>query len=150
MEANKKIIVYTDGGSRGNPGEAAIGFVIADEKGNAIKKHGERLGVKTNNEAEYMAVIAAIKKARALLGKEKTKKISAEVRMDSELVARQLSGKYKIQEERLFPLFIAIWNLRQDFRNIYFLHIPREQNKEADRLVNEALDNTQKQMLFLL
>jgi|SRR3989344_7668356 len=149
MERNKnqKIIIYTDGGSRGNPGEAAIGFVIADEKGNAIKKHGERLGVKTNNEAEYAAVIAALKKAKALFGKEKTKTLSVEVRMDSELVVRQLTGKYKIQEERLFPLFIAMWNLQQDFASISFTHIPREQNKEADRLVNEALDQRDQKLL---
>ena len=149
MERNKnqKIINYTDGGSRGNPGEAAIGFVIADEKGNAIKKHGERLGVKTNNEAEYAAVIAALKKAKALFGKEKTKTLSVEVRMDSELVVRQLTGKYKIQEERLFPLFIAMWNLQQDFASISFTHIPREQNKEADRLVNEALDQRDQKLL---
>ena len=149
MERNKnqKIIIYTDGGSRGNPGEAAIGFVIADEKGNAIKKHGERLGVKTNNEAEYAAVIAALKKAKALFGKEKTKTLSVEVRMDSELVVRQLTGKYKIQEERLFPLFITMWNLQQDFASISFTHIPREQNKEADRLVNEALDQRDQKLL---
>ncbi|HEY4497889.1 MAG TPA: ribonuclease HI family protein [Candidatus Paceibacterota bacterium] len=149
MERNKnqKIIIYADGGSRGNPGEAAIGFVIADEKGNAIKKHGERLGVKTNNEAEYAAVIAALKKAKALFGKEKTKTLSVEVRMDSELVVRQLTGKYKIQEERLFPLFIAMWNLQQDFASISFTHIPREQNKEADRLVNEALDQRDQKLL---
>ena len=149
MERNKnqKIIIYTDGGSRGNPGEAAIGFVIVDEKGNAIKKHGERLGVKTNNEAEYAAVIAALKKAKALFGKEKTKTLSVEVRMDSELVVRQLTGKYKIQEERLFPLFITMWNLQQDFASISFTHIPREQNKEADRLVNEALDQRDQKLL---
>ena len=147
MEANQKIIIYTDGGSRGNPGEAAIGFVIADGKGNVIKKHGERLGVKTNNEAEYTAVVLALKKAKALFGKEKTKKMSVEARMDSELVARQLTGTYKIQEEHLFPLFIAIWNLRQDFAGISFTHIPREKNKEADRLVNEALDQRDQKLL---
>src|SRR3989344_7867394 len=113
MERNKnqKIIIYTDGGSRGNPGQAALGFVIQGEKGQTIKEHGERLGIKTNNEAEYMAVVAALKKAKALFGKEKTKKMSVEVRMDSELLMRQLNGIYKIEKEHLWPFFIAIWNL---------------------------------------
>ena len=104
MEKSKKIIVYTDGGSRGNPGPAALGVVIKDEKGNLIKKYGEALGAKTNNEAEYAAVVSALKKIKALFGKEKTKKMVVDMRMDSELVAKQLTGKYKIEVERLFPL----------------------------------------------
>nr|KKS46739.1 MAG: Ribonuclease H [Candidatus Giovannonibacteria bacterium GW2011_GWF2_42_19] len=118
MEKSKKIIVYTDGGSRGNPGPAALGVVIKDEKGNLIKKYGEALGAKTNNEAEYAAVVSALKKIKALFGKEKTKKMVVDMRMDSELVAKQLTGKYKIEVERLFPLFIKIWNLKMDFKNI--------------------------------
>ena len=91
MEKNQKIIVYTDGGSRGNPGPAAIGVVISDGKGNVIKEYGERLGIKTNNEAEYAAVVSALKKLKALYGKEKTKKMEAEMRMDSELATKQLT-----------------------------------------------------------
>jgi len=147
MEANQKIIIYTDGGSRGNPGEAAIGFVIADGKGNVIKKHGERLGIQTNNEAEYAAVIFALKKTKALFGKEKTRKMEVEMRMDSELVASQLNGEYKIEEERMFPLFISVWNLKMDFAKVTFSHVRREQNKEADRLVNMALDSEQGRLL---
>lgn len=144
-EANK-LIVYTDGGSRGNPGKAAIGIVICDEKGNVIKEYGERLGVKTNNEAEYGAVIFALKKVKALFGKDKTKKMEVNFKMDSEFVMKQLRGEYKIEEERMFPLFIAVWNLRMDFANVAFSHVPREKNKEADRLVNEALDNEPKRL----
>jgi ribonuclease HI len=140
MVKSEKIIVYTDGGARGNPGPAATGVVITDEKGNFIKKYSKEIGVRTNNEAEYEAVIFALQKIKQLFGKEKVKKINIEIRMDSELVARQLNGKYKVEEEKLFPLFIKIWNLKMDFGNISFVEIPREKNREADRLLNEELD----------
>ncbi len=143
----QKIIVYTDGGSRGNPGPAALGVVIQNAKGQTFKKYGEALGVKTNNEAEYEAVIFALKKIKQLLGKEKIKNAVFEIRMDSELVCRQLSGEYKIEEERLFPLFIKIWNLKMDFGQVLFRHIPREKNREADRMVNETLDSGQSSLL---
>ena len=136
----EKIIIYTDGGSRGNPGLAGMGVVIANEKGKMVKEYSGFLGVKTNNEAEYEAVIFGLKKIKALLGKEKIKNTEIEFRLDSQLIARQLNGEYKIEEERLFPLFIKIWNLKMDFGPIKFSEIPREQNKEADRLANEAMD----------
>lgn len=139
----EKVVVYTDGGSRGNPGPAALGVVISDEKGNLIKEYGERLGIKTNNEAEYAAVIFALKKLKQLFGKDKCKKIVLEFRMDSEFVMKQLNGEYKIEEERMFPFFVAVWNLKMDFARVTFSHVPREKNKEADRLVNEALDKEQ-------
>ncbi len=137
----EKIIVYADGGARGNPGPAAIGIVI-ERSGRTIGKYGESIGERTNNEAEYEAVIFALKKLKHLFGKQKTRDLEVEVRMDSELVARQLSGKYKITEERFYPLFIKIWNLKMDFGNISFTEIPREKNREADRLLNEELDRT--------
>lgn len=136
----EKIIVYADGGARGNPGPAAIGVVIARGK-RVVGRYGENIGERTNNEAEYEAVVFALQKIKHLFGKQKTRDLNVEVRMDSELVARQLAGKYKITEERFFPLFIKIWNLKMDFGGISFVEIPREENKEADRLVNEALDN---------
>jgi len=136
----EKIIIYTDGGSRGNPGPAGMGVVIANEKGKMMKEYSGFLGVKTNNEAEYEAVIFGLKKIKALLGKEKIKNTEIEFRLDSELVARQLEGFYKIENEKLAPLFLKIWNLKIDFGRIYFKHIPREQNMEADRLANEAMD----------
>ena len=137
----EKIIIYTDGGSRGNPGPAGMGVVIANEKGKMVKEYSGFLGVKTNNEAEYEAVIFGLKKIKALLGKEKIKNTEIEFRLDSELVSRQLEGFYKIENEKLAPLFLKIWNLKMDFGKIYFKHIPREQNREADRLANEAMDN---------
>ena len=141
--SKEKLIVYTDGGSRGNPGEAAIGVVIRDEKGNVVKEYGEAIGIKTNNEAEYAAVISALKKIKALFGKEKAKKTEVNFKMDSEFVMKQLNGEYKIEEERMQPLFIAVWNLKMDFARVTFSHVRREQNKEADRLVNMALDSRQ-------
>lgn len=146
MPENKKITINADGGSRGNPGPSAVGVVIRG--GGKEKKYGEFLGSRTNNEAEYEAVILALKKARQLFGKEKTKKAEVEVFLDSELVANQLNGKYKIEEERLFPLFIKIWNLRQDFGKITFGAVPREKNREADRLVNQELDQKEQGSIF--
>lgn len=136
-----KIIVYTDGGSRGNPGPAATGVVIMNESGQKIKEYNQVLEeTATNNEAEYEAVIFALKKLKQLFGKEKTKNLAAEFRVDSELVASQLNGQFKVSEERMQLLFMKVWNLKFDFGRISFKSIPREQNKRADQLVNEALD----------
>ncbi len=147
MEKNiQNVVIFTDGGSRGNPGPAAIGVVIKDDKGTVLKSYGEAIGETTNNEAEYRAVISGLQKVKALLGKEKIKKITVHCFMDSELVVKQLTGKYKIEQEKLFPFFIKIWNLRIEFGAIEFTHVPREKNKEADRQVNEALDKEQKQL----
>lgn len=143
MNNSEKIIIYTDGGARGNPGPAAIGASMQSADGHPIKGWGKAIGIATNNEAEYQAVVLALQKAKALFGSKKTKAMHVEVRMDSKLVASQLSGEYKIEEERLFPFFIKIWNLKTDFAGVSFVHVPREQNKEADRLVNEALDRGQ-------
>lgn len=138
-----KIFVYTDGGARGNPGPAAVGVVIKDKGGVVIKGYQETIGERTNNEAEYEAVILALRKLKSLLGREGLKKIEIVICLDSLLVASQLRGEYKVEEERLHPLFMQIWNLRTDFGNINFQHIPRERNKEADKLVNDALDKKQ-------
>jgi ribonuclease HI len=138
----KKIIIYTDGGSRGNPGKAGIGVVYCNEKGQEIKKFGEYLGDNlTNNDAEYMAVILAFKKFKSLFGKELAKNTEVEVRSDSELMVKQLMGEYKLSDPKIQQFFIEIWNLKLDFKSVKFKHIPREKNKEADRLVNEALDS---------
>lgn len=141
-----KFIIYTDGGSRGNPGPSAIGIVIANEKGEAIKKYSESIGEATNNEAEYQAVIFALKKIKALYGKKEAKKSQIEMRIDSELVVNQLNHDYKIEEKNIQQLFLKVWNLMIDFGKIKFISISREQNKEADRLVNEALDKKQEKM----
>ena len=130
----EKFIIYTDGGSRGNPGNAAIGAVVGD------KEYGEQIGVTTNNVAEYKAVIFALKKAKQLLTKAKAKQTDVELRTDSQLLVEQLNGRYKIKDDNLKPLFIDVWNLKLDFKSVEFIHVPREKNKTADSLVNRALD----------
>lgn len=138
----KKITIYTDGGSRGNPGKAAIGVVFCNEKDQVIKKYSEYLGDNlTNNDAEYSAVIFALKKFKSLFGKAIAQTSEIEIRSDSELMVKQLNGEYKLENEKIQKFFIEIWNLKIDFKLIKFKHIPREKNKEADRLVNEALDS---------
>jgi ribonuclease HI len=137
----KKIIIYTDGGSRSNPGPAAIGILFCNEKGNCFKKFSQYLGKMTNNEAEYMAVIFALKKFKSLFGKKLAKEAEIEIRSDSELLVKQLSGKYKILEPSLQPLFLEIWNLRLDFKKVKFKLIPRNKNQEADNLVNATLNS---------
>jgi len=132
--STEKLIIFTDGGSRGNPGPAAIGFVVGG------RKYGEAIGHTTNNVAEYRAVIGALKKAKQLLGKTEAKKTMLDIRMDSKLIVEQMNGRFKILEPDLQTLFIELWNLRQDFKSSTFTHIPREENKEADSMVNEALD----------
>jgi len=138
----RKIIIYTDGGSRGNPGPSAAGAVFCNEKGQIFKKHSEYLGENlTNNEAEYQAVIFALQKFKALFGKKLAKSTEVEIRADSELLIRQLNGEYKILEPKIQALFLKTWNLKLDFKKIKFKLISRTKNQEADKLANEALDN---------
>lgn len=137
----KKITIYTDGGSRGNPGKAGIGVVFCNEQEQIIKKFGEYLGDNlTNNDAEYKAIIFALKKFKSVFGKAIADISDVEIRADSELVVKQLNGEYRLTDPKIQQFFIEIWNLKFDFQSVKFKHIPREKNKEADRLVNEALD----------
>ncbi len=139
-EIGQKVVIYADGGSRGNPGPAAVGVVVCDAKGEAVKKYGEAIGEATNNEAEYRAAIFGFKKIKQIFGRKKSAALNVEIRSDSELLVKQNLGQYKILEEKLQPLFVEIWNLRQDFGAVDFKLIRREENREADKLVNEALD----------
>lgn len=137
----RKIIIYTDGGSRGNPGRAAIGVVFCNEKGQPFKDYSEYLGDNiTNNEAEYQAVIFALKKFKALFGRKIADTSEVELKSDSELLVKQLKGEYKILEPRIQQLFIEVWNLKIDFKKIHFVLVSRDKNQKADKLVNEALD----------
>jgi ribonuclease HI len=146
----KKIIIYTDGGSRGNPGPSAIGVVFCNEKDQIIKKYSQYLGENfTNNEAEYEAVIFSLQKFKALFGKKLAKNSEIELRLDSELLVKQLNGEYKLLEPKIQPLFLKTWNLKLDFKKVKFKLINRTKNKEADGLVNEALNNQERgQNLF--
>jgi ribonuclease HI len=136
----EKIKVYCDGGARNNPGPAAIGVVIEISK-SEIKEYSEFLGSATNNQAEYQAVIFALKKIKQLIGKEKSQALEVEIRSDSELLIKQLNGQFKIKDKDLQPLFFEIWNTKQDFKDVKFIQVPREENKEADLLVNKELNN---------
>ena len=136
---NKKLIIHTDGGARGNPGPAGIGIVIQDEESKVIKEISEYIGEATNNQAEYRAVIRAMEEAQKL-GAEELK-----FYLDSELVVEQLNRRYKVKNKELAPLFVRIFNMSQSLtglgiKKVTFKHVPRERNKEADRLVNEAID----------
>src|SRR3989344_2028839 len=127
-------LIHTDWGSRGNPGPAAIGAVVGE------KEYGESIGNTTNNIAEYKAVIFSLKKAKQLLGGTKAGNTEVELRTDSQLLVNQLNGEFKIKDKGLQPLFIEIWNLKQDFKKVKFIHVTRDKNKNADRMVNKALD----------
>lgn len=142
MKSNaEKIIIHTDGGARGNPGPAGLGVVIADADGTVLKRVAEALGERTNNWAEYEAIARALEELKKHIPKEKRRTTSVEIYSDSELVIKQLRGEYQVKEESLFPQFMKIWNMRvAHFPTLSFVHVPREENKEADRLANKAMD----------
>jgi ribonuclease HI len=129
-----KLQIYTDGGARGNPGPAGIGVVIWSGN-NLVGRHKNYIGEATNNQAEYKAVILALEEAKKLGVKE------LEFFLDSELVVKQINREYKVKDKDLAPLFVQVWNLSMGFKKVIFKHIPREKNKEADKLVNEAIDS---------
>jgi ribonuclease HI len=131
---SKKLVLYTDGASRGNPGPAAIGVVIRSEKGQTLGAISEPIGVCTNNQAEYRAVIAGLEKAL------ETGATHIALYSDSELVVRQLGGDYRVKNELLKPLFARVSELRKGLASFEAHYIPREKNREADALANAALD----------
>ena len=134
-----KYTIHTDGGSRGNPGPAAIGVVIEGE-GIEKKEYAEYIGVTTNNEAEYQAVVHALKKLKQIIGNTNAGNGEVLFCIDSELLVKQLNYEYKVKEEGMQRLFLEVHNLRLDFKKVQFKHILREKNAGADRLVNQALD----------
>lgn len=139
----QKVEVFTDGGSLNNPGEAAIGVVIRFN--NKIKEYSKKIGTKTNNQAEYLAVIFALEKIKLILGKESCQKLEVLLNLDSELIGNQIEGKYKVLDQELFPYFIKVNNLKIDFAQVKVNIIPRENNL-ADRLVKEILSTTSQQL----
>jgi ribonuclease HI len=145
--SEQKFVIHTDGGARGNPGPAAIGVVIEEIGGGLKKEYGEYIGEATNNEAEYQAVIFALKKLKQLIGKKAAREAKVEVCVDSELLERQLGGRYKIMGRKLQELFLELWNLKVDFGGVIFKHLLRDKNKKADKLVNAALDRELNKLL---
>ena len=131
----KRVTIWVDGASRGNPGRAAIGVIIKDERGELMARISQRIGTTTNNQAEYRAIIAAL---------EKTIELGithVAMNSDSELVVRQLNGRYRVRKAELKPLFQKASQLCGSLEGFAITHIPREQNREADRLANAALDS---------
>lgn len=130
--------VWTDGGARGNPGPAGFGVVIKNEAGEILTEIAEYLGETTNNQAEYWGLVTALETVRDLA---QGKPAAVEVRMDSELIVKQMLGEYRIKNAGLKPLY---WKIRASILalggNVTFIHVPRRENKEADALSNVAMD----------
>lgn len=138
MAQSMKLIIYADGASRGNPGFASYGFNIQNEKGNTVYEEGKFIGISTNNFAEYSAVLASLKYVlkRFFRGRP----LTIECYVDSKLVAQQLSGRFKIKSLNLKPLILQVQNLMTGIGKVNFYYIPRDKNKRADYLANQALD----------
>jgi len=131
---NKKLLLYTDGGSRGNPGPSGIGVIILDSKRKKIKEVSKYIGETTNNVAEYSALVCALEEASRLSADEVV------VYMDSELIAKQLNGEYRVKGENIKALFEKTLGILKHFESFEIKHIGREKNKEADKLVNKAIN----------
>lgn len=134
-----KLTIFTDGGARGNPGPAGIGVVIfKSEFGRKdfekLGEYKEFIGETTNNQAEYRALILGLERAQELGGTE------IDMYLDSQLAVEQLNQNYKVKSMDLQPLFVKVWNLSINFKSVKYHHITRDKNKEADKLVNEAVD----------
>ncbi|MCR4402809.1 MAG: ribonuclease HI family protein [Firmicutes bacterium] len=133
-ELERELIIYSDGASRGNPGPAGIGAVILDENESVVAQISAGVGVATNNEAEYLAIAKALETAQELGARR------VRVYVDSELVARQLSGQYAVKSERLRPLVAEVQRLRRLFDSCPVRHVRREMNAKADQLANMGID----------
>jgi ribonuclease HI len=129
-----KARLYTDGGSRGNPGPAAFGFVLEADDGTILAAEGEAIGEATNNVAEYRGLVAGLARAYELSVPE------VEVRSDSELLVKQMRGEYRVKNAALRTLSLEAARLARLIGRVAYVHVPREKNELADRLVNEALD----------
>ncbi len=133
--STSKVIINVDGAARGNPGPAAIGAIIRSENGHVIARVSQRIGVTTNNQAEYQAIIVALEKAISAGARQ------ALVKSDSELAVNQVKGRYKIKNTALRPLYQKVVQLAGALDSFDIEYVPREQNAEADALANRALDN---------
>lgn len=129
-----KLVVNVDGGARGNPGPAAIGAVVQTGEGEVLEERGERIGTATNNVAEYRALLLGIARAAELGASE------LELIGDSELIVRQVKGEYKVKDATMRELHAEVRRALRPFERWSIRHVRREQNAEADRLVNAALD----------
>ena len=130
--------VYIDGGSRGNPGQAAIGFIVFNEKNEEIFRFGKKIGKKTNNVAEYTALIEALKYLSKRVSNPNEK---IEIYSDSELLTKQLKGIYRVKDDKLKKLYNRVTKILSGFNNVKIVHIKRDKNKISDWIVNRVLDN---------
>ena len=130
----KRMVIFTDGASRGNPGPAAIGVTIKDEQGRFITSISQRIGRATNNQAEYRAIIAALEEATRLDAKR------VDVKMDSELVVKQINGEYRVKKATLKPLYQQVKQQQGLLEGLTITHILRQQNIKSDNLANKALN----------
>ena len=135
----KKIVIYTDGGARGNPGPAGAGAVVRDDAGRTVAEISEYLGLTTNNVAEYTAILRGLETLAHHLG-ERAKDAAVDVSMDSELIVRQMKGEYRTKHPNLVPLSQRVKIIVMKFHSVSFSHIPREKNVDADALANAAMD----------
>lgn len=131
----ERLIIYADGGARGNPGPAGAGAAVLDVNGGVVAEVSHYLGRATNNVAEYAALIGGLVEAKRL-----APEAAVEVRMDSELVIKQMKGLYKVKHPNLKPLYAEAKELASGFSAISYVHVPREHNKLADKLANDAMD----------
>ena len=129
----KRLVIFTDGAAEPNPGPAAIGVIIKDAQGRLVASISRRIGHATNNQAEYRAIIAALERAISL-GVNRV-----EMHSDSELVVKQINGKYRVKKATLKPLYQKVKQLQSQLQGFSIAHITREQNIEADELANIAL-----------
>ncbi len=134
MDALRRVVVHVDGGARGNPGPAAIGVVVSDPDGEVLDEVAETIGVATNNVAEYRALLRGLERARALQAAE------VQIVNDSELVAKQLTGAYRVKHPAMKPLHAEALAALGGFQRWQIRSVPRAQNARADALVNQALD----------
>jgi len=134
----QKLTIFTDGGARGNPGPAGVGVVIYDESDVEMSSFGEAIGVATNNVAEYKAVVRALEHVASIV--DDTKAVKITLKLDSQLVERQLSGAYKVKDAGLKELHGQAKQLIEQYSSVEFIHVKRELNQVADKLVNQALD----------
>ncbi|MBA7652719.1 Bifunctional protein [subsurface metagenome] len=130
----KRVVIFADGASRGNPGSAAIGATIKNKRGKLITFISQRIGRTTNNQAEYRAIIAALEETIRLGVKQ------VEIKMDSELIVKQINGEYRVKKATLKPLYQQVKQLLGSLEDFTITHIPRQQNTEADNLANKALN----------
>jgi len=133
---DSKLNIYSDGGARGNPGPSAIAFIVVRENGKILKKCSKYVGIRTNNQAEYEALISALEFA----SEQTTEEVICHI--DSELVVKQLNGEYQVKNPKLRSLWFKVQGFRQNFSKISFINVPRTDShvQEVDRLVNKALN----------